>query len=176
VASPSPLVRWTNRAAIIALILPLLFLAASWFTPWSEFNCWHEDIDLHTGRIRTQWYVCFVCVSEQIQGTAFSRAVTEGVAVDPPNWQRVNTFSPGVHYSPHYRFHGAITDLQHLEQMWELGRFTPHARRSSGERLLQIWQQSGNYFGSHDYLELVGNIAIDNFDAQRETTLDQLPR
>jgi hypothetical protein len=101
--------------------------------------------------------------------------VTEGVAAAPPNWQRVNTFSPGVRYSPHYRFHGAITDLQRMEEMWEFGRFTPEARRSSGERLLQTWQQSGDYFGAHDYLELIGNIAIDSFDAQRETTLDQLP-
>jgi hypothetical protein len=116
-----------------------------------------------------------VCISEQIEDTDFSRAVTEGAAVAPPNWQRVNTFSPGVHYSPHYRFHGAISQLQHLEQTWEFGRFSPEARRSSGERLLQIWQQSGDYFGAHEYLELIGNIAIDSFDAQRETTSDQLP-
>ena len=162
-----------RRLVILAIFASFVFLVVSYLSPWSELNCWHEDFDLHSGRIRTQSYICFMRVSERIEDTAFSRAVTEGAA--PPSWQRVNTFSPGVHYSPHFRYHGAITEIHWIEEIWEIGRFTPEARRLSGTRILQMWESSGGLYDVHNYVENVAKVALDNEEAQRVTTPVDLP-
>jgi hypothetical protein len=163
-----------RRLAIVALVAPLIFVAVSCLLPWSEFNCWHEDVDINSGRIRTQTYVCFVCISERIEDTALSRAVLTDHEAGTPNWKRVNTFSLGGHHSPHYRFHGAITEIRWIEIIWETGRFTPEARQKSGQHILGMWRSSGLNSAS-DYRETIWGIANDNEEAHRATTPADLP-
>jgi hypothetical protein len=60
-------------AGIVAVFA--VFTCGGFLLPWSEFNCWHEDVDLHTGRKQTTWYLCFVPVLTQVEETSFSRAL-----------------------------------------------------------------------------------------------------
>jgi hypothetical protein len=71
-------------------------------------------------------------------------------------------FSIG-HYlpSPHYLFHRAIHQIRMLEIYWKIGRFTPLARQATARRVLQLWQQSGNYLGAGEYIHAIRNTAND---------------
>jgi hypothetical protein len=57
----------------------------------------------------------------------------------------VNTFSPGVTHSPHYRYHGALSQLSSLHQAWMVQQFTPEAKRLTAQALLDRWRDGGNY-------------------------------
>ena len=63
------------------------------------------------------------------------------------------TLSPGLHHSPHYRFHGAINQIRELEICWDFGKMTPAARRKTARNVLRSWRQSGNYFQAGDYIQ-----------------------
>ena len=98
---------WLSVSALLAVVL-LVVTVVPFFFQWSPLNCWHEEVDITTGRIRRQWILLFVKVSESIEDTPLSEVVLKGQPPSgTPQWHRVNTFSPGIHYSPHYRFHGA---------------------------------------------------------------------
>lgn len=144
--------------------------------PWSEFNCWHEDVDLQTGRKRTTWYLCFVPVLTQVEESSFSLALGPAIEnVPAPNWQRVNTFSPGVNYSPHYRFHAAFGQMANAEMMWNYGRFSPEARRKSAQRVLDLWQKGPSPRAAEQYLQAIVEISAEAADANRVTVASDLP-
>lgn len=75
---------------------------------WSRLNCSCEDIDINSGRIRHRRYLLGICVYTTVEETSLSRVASAGGAVESANWRCVNTFSPLVHHSPHYRYHNAI--------------------------------------------------------------------
>jgi len=171
------ILRWVGRIAIVLLFAPLVLIIAGFLLPWSRINCWDEEIDLQSGRVRTTWYLCFLPVSVQINESAFSRVLThEDTDGATPNWQRVNTFSPGVHYSPHYRFHGATTEVSMVEDSWQAGRFTLEARRASAKRILESLREHESLWSSRDYRQAIAEIGFKNYEANRETTLDELPQ
>jgi hypothetical protein len=141
---------WRFWLAISAL-LAVVFLAAvvvPYFVQWSPLNCWHEDVDITTGRVRRQWILLFVKVSETIEGTPLSEVVLRGQrAATSPQWHRINTFSPGIHYSPHYRYHGAGHQIRTLAELWSLPApqsFPPELKEPTARHVLALWQEGGD--------------------------------
>jgi hypothetical protein len=133
-------------AGLVVLIAGAWLLAVSGVFVWSPINCWHEDIDIHSGRIRRTSYLLWCCVSDRVEETAISQALhPEDLRDGCPEWKRVNTFSPGVRHSPHYIYHGAITDAKMLANIWAWGRFTPAERRQSARELLAAWQSGDKW-------------------------------
>ena len=120
------------------------------FVQWSALNCRHEDLDINTGRIRHQRFLLGLRVKDRIEESAISRAVQ--VTEVPPDWRRVNTVSPLVRYSPHYRLHGGIAQIRYLEMIWEMGSFTPSERSESARTVLRLWKTSGCVSGADSYL------------------------
>ena len=173
-ATRSPFLRWVNCIAIVFLLLPLLGTRA--VPQWSRLNCWSEDVYIATGRIRKTWYLCYVRVSQRIEESAFSRELPIGeIQNATPQWHRINTFSPGVHYSPHYYFHGALHQVSCCEEAWELGRFRPEARCACARRMLQLWQSGSADEGARGYCHAIQEVALNSLQNQRETVAADLP-
>lgn len=142
--------------AVIAPTLAVLFLISGCFQ-WSSLNCWHDDVDVKTGRIRHSQYLLYCKTADRIEETWLSRA--NGSVDASPDWRRVNTFSPGVGHSPHYRFHGAILQIKTLELADNTTLFDPKARRKVANTLLALWQNSDSSFDADDFVENVAQIA-----------------
>jgi hypothetical protein len=156
-------------AGLVVLIAGASLLVVSGVFVWSPINCWHEDIDIYSGRIRRTSYLLWCCVSDRVEETAISEALPpEDLRARHPEWKRVNTFSPGVHHSPHYIYHGAITDAKLLADIWERGRFTPAERRQSTHTLLAAWQ-SGDMGEVEPILAAAFDLAQIRDEASRST-------
>jgi hypothetical protein len=140
--------------AVAAIPLSLLALSLFGFFPRSALNCWQDDIDIASGRIRQTRYLLCVPVKRRVWDSSLMNAVlAEDVAGRRAEWHPVVTLSPGLHHSPHYRFHGAINQIRELEICWDFRKMTPAARRKTARNVLRSWQQSGNYFQAGDYIQ-----------------------
>lgn len=132
------------RVALLVLIVGwVVGLGCYPLVYWSPLNCIHNDIDLNTGRIRHQRYLLGICVQEYVEHSPISHELGRGLGFVgvASDWKRVNTFSPLVHHSPHYRFHACIHQAQELKLIWESARFTPLARRFSAQHVLSLWEE-----------------------------------
>ncbi len=142
--------RYWIALGIIMPMLTVLLLISGVFR-WSDLNCRHEDLDLHTGRVRHTRYLLFCQIGDRIEDTWLSHALN--ISSDSPAWRRVNTFSPGVGSSPHYQFHGAIQQIKTLELAQNTIRFDPDARRQVAHRLLTLWQSGGSHLAADAFVE-----------------------
>ena len=139
---------------MLVVLSSVVLVSISGIFPWSPANCWHEEIDIRSGRIRCTRYILGFRISERITSTPLSEAAQlAGSLAAIPEWHRVNTFSPGTHHSPHYAFHGAIGQVRDLSMLWSVTEFTPDAKLESARRLLSAWQHSKNYFNASHYLQ-----------------------
>ncbi|NNJ27023.1 hypothetical protein [Alienimonas chondri] len=147
--------------AVLAPVLTVLFLVSGFFW-WSPLNCWHDEVDLNSGRIRRTRYLLYCQIGEQIEENWVSRA-RDG-ADGPPDWRRVNTFSPGVRHSPHYQFHGAIHQIKMLELADDVVPFESAARRKAADRLLLLWRTEQSDFGADEFVHAVASTALDRHE------------
>jgi hypothetical protein len=146
--------RWIALGlAVLAVVVSLL---ASRAFQWSPLNCWHEDIDINSGRVRHTRFLLYCQIGDRTEETWLSRAYASPSY--SPDWRRVNTFSPFVRYSPHYRYHGAIHQVEILRRCDELVPFESDARRKAAHRLLVLWQKTGSYFDADRYLQEIETV------------------
>jgi len=122
-------------------------------------NCRNEEINIKTGQARYSRFLWYVKVSERVEDTILSQALG-GESVDVADiapWHMVNRFSPGLHYSPHYMFHGALSQARQVEFVFEM--LEPDAQRQKQivRDLLTLWQTTGNYFEASRYLATLSN-------------------
>jgi len=145
---------WHIIAASSALlILPPLVVPV--FSPWSDINCEHQEINIKTGQARYSRSLWFARISERTEDTALSRALGgETVnAAEMEAWHRVNTLSPGVGHSPHYRYHGALSQAKEFELLRQAyGLNEADAAKLAREVLIQ-WQTNGSYFAAGKLLQ-----------------------
>jgi hypothetical protein len=154
------IMRWIVGVGACLLIAPFL-LSLAGLLPWSPINCWHYDVDIHSGRIRYTRYFAFVLVSQRIDESGLSRALhSEDLRNPHPDWRRALTFSPGVRNSPHYIFHSAIAQIRELERVWQAGEFTPAAQRLSAKRVLELWQEAQSDDAAKLYLRAISEVAF----------------
>lgn len=149
-------------AALTAIPPVLLALSLLGLFPWSGVNCWQNDIDITNGRIRQTRYLLWIPVQRSVRDSALTRAVSPTTITDSTaDWQPVATLSPGLHHSPHYRFHGAIHQIRELELCWECGKMTSAARKESARQVLRLWQQNLSSMRATDYIQAVWERARD---------------
>jgi len=146
----------TFRSVAIALGVTLLcvatFITTSAVFPWTRFNCWYQDVDIKTGRVREGRYLLCLKLYERTRNTAVTEALPASARDTAPEWQRANTLSWPTGNSPHYNYHGAIYQMQEIEQAWQWAEFQPEAKQRVAETLLRLWQTAGNYFSAEDYV------------------------
>lgn len=147
--------RRTPLLLIIVLLLVMTWVIGlgCWpFITWSRLNCSCEYIDINSGRIRYQRYLVGLCIRESVEETALSRLVSADTEGKPAEWRCVNTFSPMVRHSPHYRYHGAIYQVQMLELFWDNYRFTPQARLQMARDVLSLWNSGEGDMPANRYI------------------------
>jgi hypothetical protein len=158
--------------ALLAVIL-LFVVVVPFFVPWSPLNCWHEDVDITTGRIRTQWFLLFVKVSESVKETPLSEVVLGGPrSAAAPQWHRVNTFSPGLRYSPHYRYHAAGHQIWELSELWQLPApkdCPPELREITARHVLALWQEGSDERAGDYVAQLYESLDSEDRDALIKT-------
>ena len=147
---------WIALGIIVPTLTVLLLISGVF--QWSDLNCWHEDIDINTGRVRHTRYLLFCQIGGRTEDTWLSRTLNDSNA--SPDWRRVNTFSPGVGHSPHYRFHGAIHQIKILELANNTIRFDPDAQRKVAGTLLALWQDGGSSGDADDFVDNVVQTAL----------------
>ncbi len=148
-------IAWLTLGVVLTgLLLPPLIAPA-----WSPINCWHEEINIKTGQARYTRSLWFVTISTRVEDTALSEAL-RGEIVDVSDiepWHRVNTFSPGVHHSPHYLFHSAHMMAKQLGAIFQMLEVGPEGRQAIAKEVLRLWQVDGNDGGAerlvHELLE-----------------------
>jgi hypothetical protein len=139
---------------VLLVVLAVALFVVPTFIPWSPLNCQTQEIDLRTGKSRSSRYLAFCKVSSRIDETPLSRVLPrELIASARPEWERVNTFSPGISHSPHHSFHGAFSQIRELELLWHAANVDERSRRKTAEHLLALWQFGGSYFVAGRYLE-----------------------
>ena len=75
---------------------------------WSDHEL--QEVDLSNFEFRTSRCVFGIRFPIQAQTLPFAKYVT--VPQAEHQWVTVNTFAWGARYSPHYRYHGAVSDLE----------------------------------------------------------------
>jgi hypothetical protein len=135
---------------VVVLLIGVLISVSGVF-PWSRLNCREEEVDINSGRPRYRHYLLYVCVKDRTGESWVSRALPENKSL--ADWRPVNTFSPGVHYSPHYAFHSAIHHLRVLEGLDQMVPFEPDAKRKVAQHVIELWhdaprQDVGAYLGA----------------------------
>lgn len=134
-------------SVLAPLVVPLV-------APWSGTNSRHQDINIKTGQARYSRRLWFIKISERIEDTSLSLAL-QGDTVDVTDtrpWRRVNTLSPGLNHSPHYRFHGALSQARMAEVIYAMYEFTPERKREVAVAVLTAWQESGGDRAAEEYL------------------------
>jgi len=166
----------------IVVVLPSLTLLwviglGCWpFVTWSPLNCWHNDIDITTGRIRHQRFLLGICVRERVDDSALSRQLPPPADDSVTDWKRVTTLSPLVDHSPHYSYHSAIHQTQELGRLWQMSPFTSKAKSQSARDILYLWQHDGNYTPADGYIDALSKIALAQDGSAVSIYADQLPR
>jgi hypothetical protein len=149
-------------AAVVATPVALLSLSLLGLFPWSGVNCWENEVDIQSGRIRYTRYLLWLPIDQSIHNSALTEALSAEERTDThAEWHPVVTLSPRVHHSPHYRFHAALFQIRELELCWDYGKFTPAARRASGNRILQLWRETGSDSRAKEYIRAIGALAVD---------------
>lgn len=148
---------WVTLSIIVSALTVLLLFSGLF--QWSPLNCWHEEVDINTGRIRHTRYLLFCRIGDRMEDTWLSRLANK--PNNTPDWRRVNTYSPGLHHSPHYQYHGAIHQIKVLEQADAVVPFDPSARRKVADTLLTLWQTTGSYLDDDEFVERVSQIAFE---------------
>ncbi|MFO1040770.1 MAG: hypothetical protein U0941_03240 [Planctomycetaceae bacterium] len=137
---------------------PALLILINGLFPWSPLICSHQDVDFTTGRIRHIRYLFFCQVGDTTKDTWLSREM--GGSNTGPDWRRVNTFSPGFGYSPHYRFHGAIHQIDTLEHVDNMVPFDSNARHQVAQTLLTLWRNSDSDFAANEFVAKISQAAV----------------
>jgi hypothetical protein len=168
-----PALRWINRLAILLLaVKAYVFIVAPVVFPWSAVNCWEDEIDIHSGRIRHRRYILYCCVSQAIRDSPLTEVLDGSIELTRnPEWHTVNTFSPVARYSPHYRYHGAINDMRNLEISSDIGRFSEDAKKATAIELLGHWQVGDDPAA---YLTSLGRIAMKKCDRGESVEVSDL--
>jgi hypothetical protein len=147
-----------KKRLLIAIIPVAIMIAGPWavpcLVPWSAINCRDQEINIKTGQARYSRYLWYIRISARVEDTVLSK-VLNGKSVDVTEivpWHMVNRFSPGLHHSPHYRFHGAFGQAREVELLFEM--LEPDAQRKEQivQDLLKLWQTTGSYHGAEPYL------------------------
>ena len=138
----------TNKRRVwkrLAWVVVILAACGVGLWVWDSFTSrpakgiyWTKEVDITTGRIRTQyfwWCFRYFMVRETIEDSEITKVLAPAdFAGKTPDWREAYR-----HGGP-YRNFNAIRQLSQLRSHWERANFTPAAQRESAKRLLNVWQ------------------------------------
>ena len=141
----------------LLIILPFVL----WNLPHAErLDCEYQDVDIASGKVRISKYFWHVPVSIEVKETEMSKALS---TTNAPDWRRANLFIGSSGVSPHYAFHGAMSQVRRLERVWEYCKVPAEFRRKQAAQVIAAWKQKKSYFGASD---IVSSIEESSYNAQ----------
>ena len=164
--------RWFVILFFIFVIVLLLIIPV--FTDplskWTNVNSTYDDIDIKTGRTRRTRYLFYCKVNEKIEDSILTEAIGKFNENEQPDWHHVYKSYPGKS-SPHYAYHGAISQIHEVEMLWKLFTFSDEAKKHMAQTVLDKWQTDGNYFGVTMYLLEVSKMCDQKEDLDPNVTI-----
>ncbi|PQO45585.1 hypothetical protein [Blastopirellula marina] len=110
---------------LLALIVPL---------PWVS---WGSEVDLHSGRVRETTWVVGIIVQREVHETWVS---LHADPIGEPEWQYAVTDDWWGGGHPHWRYHGAVNQIRHVEKCTEGIAWDDDTQRTAAEEILRRWQ------------------------------------
>jgi hypothetical protein len=147
------------------------------FTSMS-LNCWHEEVDICSGRVRWQLHLCGLCIYAKSEESILSSLIKGCTPERAPAWHRCETVDilPALcRNSLHYRYHSAIAQIRMLEVLWQLAAFTPNAKRQMCLDVLRLWQAARDDRLVEMYQEAAASLAISGSKDSKPIDVGQLP-
>jgi hypothetical protein len=154
--------KWGLVILVSTLIAGGLVLPAvnSALRKWPKLGSEFDDVDVNTGRTRQVRYLLYCKTSEKIEDSILTRMIGPSPDGVEPDWRRVFTYPTiGWRYSPHYAYHGAISQIRQVELTWQLCSFSDEAKRHMAWTILDKWQSDRSDFGAGRYISDVWDIA-----------------
>ena len=163
-----------RRLALLLLIAAALVLLALSFPQVVYRRI--DEIDIRSGRARFTSYVLFLRTGSSVVETPLSEALPARSS-HTPDWRVVNTFDGWSGVSPHYAYHGAISQTRHLGMIWQVVPFTPEAKQKVAENVLKRWQADGDYWGVERYVRAIDDAASEPLGTSKgPVSADEVPR
>ena len=157
---------------ITAIGLAIYYVILPFFFPWSPICSENQFIDINTGKSKRAQYLLYIKVSESIGDTAISSLLNIDAS---PNWHPVNTFSPGIRYSPHYYFHGAFHQINQILRCWSMCEFSDDAKKESAKNVLKLWQTHKDDYLADKYISALFTGLIPQMRSGNVITTYDLP-
>ncbi len=111
----------------------------------------HQDLDIHTGRIKTTTYVAFLPVCSATHDTAITKALPgDQVKRAQAEWRKISTFYWLMPRSPYYEYHEAFGAIRMFEGVTSRICFSPAALQHVALQAVELWQKGDP--GGSDYL------------------------
>jgi hypothetical protein len=124
------------------------------FSLWSCINCREQEIDVLSGLRRDSRYIYWIPISRKMSDTSVSKALsTDESTKNSHRWESVNSFGPYTRHSPHYIYHGAFSQINQLQLIWDEHEIGVAQCQASAQGLLREWQNSGTDSSVDDYLQ-----------------------
>jgi hypothetical protein len=119
----------------------------------------YVDIDINSGRVRHQTTIGPLVISERISDTQFSAYATKILpSAISPCWRHDQSTTIWNRISPHYRYHGAIYELDQFILLAQDAKLDDSQKRNMALDILEMLKQ-GNL---HDIGKALSNIRCDH--------------
>jgi hypothetical protein len=113
-----------------------------------------QYIDINTGMIKSQKYYWFLKYSDKTEPSFLSEML--GVdSAEKPQWHIVNTLSIGHRNSPHYVFHGAVSQVTQFKLMVSLYNIGEQDSKAIAHRIIELWKENQSDNKAGEYLSQI---------------------
>jgi hypothetical protein len=141
---------------VVIVVAAVVVFMPGLVAPWSRLNNEEQEIDLYSGRARITRHFLWRRVRQDVRDTPVSEAIAaNGGASDAEKWVMVNIFQPDVSNSPHFVYHGALSQANWMLLLWEMHKCDSHARAKTARQLLRVWREGESYHAAYDYFDLL---------------------
>lgn len=146
------LIFWSCFAAVLLALVREFWPICP--PPFPRWNCETQEINIQTGQARYRRYRFFIRVRNETKETALSELITKPVNVaEIAPWHTVNQFAPpSFRISPHFRFHGALSQASNFKNALAFSRIAKDRQHELATEILHQWQTTGGYFGADDVI------------------------
>ena len=148
--------------AAFAGITVFVSAAIYWCSGWSQINCWTREINIQTGHQRYTRYWFWRVTEQRVEPTWISATLGTPApsSTASSGWHLVVTISPGTGHSPNYIFHGALGDIQSIEQLITIVPSDKNAQQALASSILWLWQAFNNDSEAGSYISDVSSAAL----------------
>ena len=152
-----PRFSWLTGGILLVFIIPILLCEFGFDKMYAKL----EEVDISTARIRYTHYLFYIPIYNCIEETAPFLALPSNFREKSADWKPVNLFVGLDKVSPHYRFHGAVNQLEQITLAWQLSNFSPEQKQQQIITLLSLWQNGNDYHSASSFVQEIVSSSAD---------------